>query len=84
MSAMRIALYTNIMVYAEGLNGEAKKQSTLSLMEKLPQDLIVLPVHAGWVYLERGHHRQSIRVFASPFARRNDSEIMRLMLLSCL
>ena len=31
-------------MYAEGLNGNAKKQSTLDLIQGLPQDLIVLPV----------------------------------------
>jgi len=44
MNTMRVALDTNIMVYAEGLNGLVKKQSTLELVQKLPQDLIVLPV----------------------------------------
>jgi predicted nucleic acid-binding protein len=43
---MRIALDTNILVYAEGLNGDAKKQRALVLVEKLPQDLIVLPAQA--------------------------------------
>jgi predicted nucleic acid-binding protein len=43
MSIMRVALDTNILVYAEGLNGLIKKQATLELMQKLPQDLIVLP-----------------------------------------
>jgi predicted nucleic acid-binding protein len=40
---MRVALDTNILVYAEGLNGLVKKQVTLELIQKLPQDLIVLP-----------------------------------------
>jgi predicted nucleic acid-binding protein len=44
MNAMRIAFDTNILVYAEGLNGETKKHSTLDLVQALPQDLIVLPV----------------------------------------
>jgi predicted nucleic acid-binding protein len=44
MKALRIALDTNIMVCAEGLNGNAKKQSVLDLIQGLPQDLIVLPV----------------------------------------
>ncbi len=43
MNTMRVALDTNILVYAEGLNGLIKKQATLELMQKLPQDLIVLP-----------------------------------------
>jgi len=43
MNTMRVALDTNILVYAEGLNGLVKKQVTLELIQKLPQDLIVLP-----------------------------------------
>lgn len=43
MSIMRVALDTNILVYAEGLNGLVKKQAALELMQKLPQDLVVLP-----------------------------------------
>lgn len=43
---MRIALDTNILVYAEGLNGAAKKQIALDLIQKLPQDLIVIPAQA--------------------------------------
>ena len=44
MNAMRVALDTNILVYAEGLNGNTKKQVALELVQKLPQDLLVLPV----------------------------------------
>jgi predicted nucleic acid-binding protein len=44
MNALRVALDTNILVYAEGLNGEAKKQAALEVVQKLPQDLLVLPV----------------------------------------
>ena len=43
MKTMRVALDTNIMVYAEGLNGPAKMQEAIDLLEKLPQDLIVTP-----------------------------------------
>ncbi len=43
MNTMRVALDTNILVYAEGLNGLVRKQVTLQLVQKLPQDLIVLP-----------------------------------------
>jgi len=43
MNTMRVALDTNILVYAEGLNGLVKKQATLELVQKIPQDLIVLP-----------------------------------------
>ncbi len=44
MNTMRVALDTNILVYAEGLNGDAKKQAALEVVQKLPQDLLVLPV----------------------------------------
>lgn len=44
MNTMRVALDTNVLAYAEGLNGIVKKQATLELVQKLPQDLIVLPV----------------------------------------
>lgn len=46
MNTMRVAFDTNILVYAEGLNGIVRKKSTLELVQKLPQDLIVLPVQA--------------------------------------
>jgi predicted nucleic acid-binding protein len=44
MNGMRVALDTNILVYAEGLNGHAKKQAALEVVQKLPQDLLLLPV----------------------------------------
>jgi predicted nucleic acid-binding protein len=44
MSGVRVALDTNILACAEGLNGEAKKQAALDLIQKLPQDLLVLPI----------------------------------------
>jgi len=43
MKTMRVALDTNIMVYAEGLNGPAKMREAIDLLQKLPQDLIVTP-----------------------------------------
>ena len=43
MKTMRVALDTNILVYAEGLNGAAKMQTAIDLLQKLPQDLIVTP-----------------------------------------
>jgi len=43
MSTIRVALDTNILVYAEGLNGLVKKQAALELLRKLPQDLTVVP-----------------------------------------
>jgi predicted nucleic acid-binding protein len=44
MNAIRVALDTNILAYAEGLNGDARKQAALDLLLKLPQDLVILPV----------------------------------------
>lgn len=41
---MRIALDTNILAYAEGVNGTAMKQKALRLVEKLPGDAVLLPV----------------------------------------
>ena len=44
MIAVKVALDTNILAYAEGLNGEPKRQAAFELVQKLPQDMLVLPV----------------------------------------
>lgn len=41
---MRIALDTNILAYAEGVNGTAMQQTALDLIGRLPQDDVGLPV----------------------------------------
>jgi predicted nucleic acid-binding protein len=41
---MRVALDTNILAYAEGVNGAAMKQTALGLVEKLPEGAVLLPV----------------------------------------
>lgn len=41
---MRVALDTNILAYAEGINGAAMKRAALELVEKLPRGSAVLPV----------------------------------------
>lgn len=41
---MRVALDTNVLAYAEGVNGPAMKKATLDLLDKMPQNLVVLPV----------------------------------------
>lgn len=41
---MRIALDTNILAYAEGVNGASRKKSALDIVEKLPPDSTFLPV----------------------------------------
>ncbi len=41
---MRVALDTNVLAYAEGINGAAMKSAALDLVANLPQDSVVLPV----------------------------------------
>lgn len=41
---MRVALDTNILAYAEGVNGAAMKETALELVEKLPEGAALLPV----------------------------------------
>ncbi len=43
---MRIALDTNILVYAEGLGDAVRCTAALQLMEQLPLDSVVLPAQA--------------------------------------
>ena len=40
---MRIALDTNILAYAEGVNGAAAKRAALELIRKLPDTQTFLP-----------------------------------------
>ena len=41
---MRVALDTNILAYAEGVNGAAMKDTALALVKKLPEGTVLLPV----------------------------------------
>ncbi len=41
---MRVALDTNILAYAEGVNGAERKANALDLMQRLPAGSAVLPV----------------------------------------
>lgn len=41
---MRVALDTNILVYAEGVNGFAMQQTALDLIGRLPRNDVALPV----------------------------------------
>ena len=41
---MKIALDTNILAYAEGMNDRVKREMALELVRRLPQEAIVLPV----------------------------------------
>jgi predicted nucleic acid-binding protein len=41
---VRVALDTNILAYAEGVNGADMKRTALELVEKLPESAVLLPV----------------------------------------
>jgi predicted nucleic acid-binding protein len=41
---MRVALDTNVLVYAEGLNGAARKNATLAILARLHQEETFIPV----------------------------------------
>lgn len=43
---MRVALDTSVLVYAEGVNGAARKEAALRIVSLLPSDRIVVPVQA--------------------------------------
>jgi predicted nucleic acid-binding protein len=43
---MRVALDTNVLAYAEGVNGVAMKRAALEIVAKLPQDATLVPVQA--------------------------------------
>jgi predicted nucleic acid-binding protein len=41
---MRVALDTNVVAYAEGVNGAVRKKTVLQLIEKIPTESTFLPV----------------------------------------
>jgi predicted nucleic acid-binding protein len=41
---MRIALDTNVLAYAEGANGAIMRDKALKLIQRLPPEVVVLPV----------------------------------------
>ena len=43
---MRIALDTNVLAYAEGVNGALLRDQTLDLIQRLPVGSVVIPVQA--------------------------------------
>lgn len=43
---MNIALDTNVLAYAEGVNGDAMKRRALALLERLPPEATLIPVQA--------------------------------------
>jgi predicted nucleic acid-binding protein len=43
---MRIALDTNVLAYAEGVNGVVRRDQALQLLQRVPLGVIVLPAQA--------------------------------------
>lgn len=43
---MRVALDTNVLAYAEGVNDAEKRDSALDLIRKFPQEALIIPVQA--------------------------------------
>jgi predicted nucleic acid-binding protein len=43
---MRLALDTDILAYAEGVNGSSRKKAVLAILEKLPVEQTVVPLQA--------------------------------------
>jgi predicted nucleic acid-binding protein len=43
---MRIALDTNVLAYAEGVNGAIRRDQTLKIIQRLPPESVVLPAQA--------------------------------------
>jgi predicted nucleic acid-binding protein len=41
---VRVALDTNILAYAEGVNGATMRETAFDIIEKLPADAVMLPV----------------------------------------
>jgi len=41
---MRVALDTNVLAYAEGVNGAQMRKAALELVERLPEGTAFLPV----------------------------------------
>lgn len=41
---MRVALDTNVLAYAEGVNGAERRGAALTLVHRLPQEATVIPV----------------------------------------
>lgn len=40
---MKVALDTNVLAYAEGINGAEKRDQALSLLQRLPDHAVVVP-----------------------------------------
>ena len=43
---LRLALDTNVLAYAEGVNGPERQEHARRLIQRLPSDIVVVPVQA--------------------------------------
>lgn len=41
---MNVALDTNVLAYAEGINGTKQREAALAIIRKLPQEVCVVPI----------------------------------------
>lgn len=84
---MRVALDTNILAYAEGVNGAARRGEALDLLQKLPQEATVLPVQVlGELFnvlvrkagRSRDHSRDALLTWGDAYALAETSpQVMR-------
>lgn len=63
---MRVALDTNLLVYAEGVNDDSRRDGALALLRRLPAGSVVLPVQVlGELYVvltrKAGRSREQAR-----------------------
>ena len=62
---MRVALDTNILAYAEGVNGQARKDAALRILQEFREHEVMLPVQALgelFVVLTRTAQREAAEV----------------------
>jgi predicted nucleic acid-binding protein len=76
---MRIALDTNVLVYAEGANGAIMRDRALKLIQRLPPETIVLPAQAlGELFnvLVRKARRRPVRAREAVLSWRDAYEVV--------
>ncbi len=73
---MKIALDTNVLAYAEGVNDAKRRDAALEIVARLPQDAIVVPV--------QGARRALHRAGAKGGARRRVGARCRARLARCV
>ena len=71
---MRLALDTNVLVYAEGLNDAIKQKAVLALLDALPRSAVVLPTQVRCRTLPGSRAKSSANAGASP---QRDAHLVR-------